>query len=247
MNKNSDFGFMFGMAFLAIVLAVAAYFFLISPALASRSAAIEAERAASDFNLTLENRIAQYEAEAAKLPEIEAEIEEIRTQLAPQEDVPVVRRDIAAILAAESIIVESETVSIPGLVVPGQTVLAPAAYAVGRESVTDGLQFQDLYGTAIDMEWRGTYANIIRAVAKLQMSEDRYYLVTNLNLVPDTEEEEGIYRATVQVYFFTLVDQSGAIDAGTNSSTVDPETGEQIGDTEPGDALRPLVPWVAED
>lgn len=247
MNKNKDLGFMVGMAFLALVIAAAAYLLLISPALATRSAAMEAEESARNFNENLELRIAQYRVEAQKLPEIEAQIAEIRTQFTPQENVPVVRRDIARILAAEAITLESETVSLPGLVVPGQTVLAPSAYAVGRESYTDPLVFQDLYGTAIDMQWQGAYSSIVRAIAQLQMSEDRYYLVSNFTITPDTEAGEGIYDATVQVYFFTLVDQVSGIDPGSNQTTVDPETGERVPDAQPGDALRPLVPWVSDE
>ena len=227
MKSTKDSGFLLLAIVIAAVLAAAAYFLLISPALTAKGEAAAAQEAAAVYNDTLEIQLAQYQKASEELPQTKAAIADIRVELAPQEDVAAIRRLIDPILVEETLTKVSDSVSIAAVVVPGSVFLQPSAAAVGRTSYTDALVFNNLYATSMEMEVKGTITSVMRAVAKLQMHEDRFLLVQGLSTEEDTEAGPGFVTARIQLYFFTLLDPSGIVDPGTNSTNVDPVTGDK--------------------
>lgn len=230
MNKSSskDPAFILGLIAVAAIIAIAAYFLLISPALMAMTEAAQRKEDAAAFNTTLEIQLAQYEAEFAKLPEIEAEIDEIHDAFSQREDLAAVRRAIYPILAGESLRLTEENVALPVLVTPGGLSLAAAASAVGRESYIEALTFQDLYATEYEIAFSGQYVNLMRALAKIQMHEGRYFLIGGFEAKADEELNDGTFDVRLTIMVFTLADAGGAIDPGVPGENIDPDTGEII-------------------
>jgi hypothetical protein len=240
--KYRDAGFILGAAFLAIVIAMASYFLLFSPVLAARADAMEAQEAAVAFNQTLEIQLIQKQAEAAKMPEFEEQIAEIATQLLPRDDLAQVRRDIDAIMVAEGVVVTVDAANPPVLVTSESISLASQAYTVGRVSYVEGLAFRDVYQTQMQLTLEGPYANIVRAIAKLQFNEGRYLLVSDLDIdeaVRLAPELPATFR--IKINYFTLFDPELGIDPGSNSGNFDPDTGEP---NDPPTLTDPLVPLI---
>lgn len=246
--KSRDSGFLLVLVFLAAVVAVAVFMFLMRPALATTSEAAERAEAAKDFNETLEDRLRIYEADFAKLPETQEQIAAIQQAFTPREDVPEVRRIISEILTTESLSLRNDSYGLPTLVAPGGVLLAPAAQAVGRTSYVEGLAFQDLYSTTVSLEFSGQYDSIIRAIARLQMNDSRYFLVRSAEIRKSEDEgSAGTFVATLEVIYFTLLDPTHKIDPGTVSGNIDPDTGERLPVTPPGSALTGGAPPPAPE
>ena len=236
MRNSKNAGFLLSIIAVAAVVAVAVYMFLMRPALDATAESKAAAEAASAFNDTLEIQLVQYQADFEKLPETQEKIALIQEGFAPQEDVAEIRRQIDELLTAEGLVVKSDSVTGPLLSLPGSQFLQPAAAAVGRTSYTDGLTYTDLYVTSFELEFLGSFDSVIRAIARLQMNEGRYFLVSAIDAA-QIEGSPGTYNAKITVQVFTLVDPTGTIDPGTNSANVDPITGEEEPITEPGSAL----------
>lgn len=243
--KSRDAGFILVLVAAAAIIATAVFMLLIQPAMTATSEAQALAQESKDFNDTLELRLAQYEADFAKLPETREQIATIQEAFAPQEDIPAVRRAIDEILGSESLTLRNDNYGLPLLVTPGTVFLEPSAQAVGRTSYVDGLTFQDLYSTTINLEFSGQYDNIVRAIAKMQMGEGRYLLVRSMEMRSNDEAADGTLIATLELVFFTLVDPTHKIDPGTNSADFDPETGEPVPTSPPGSALSGAAVPVA--
>ena len=130
MRNSKNAGFLLSIIAIAALVAVVAYMFLIRPSLDSISQSKAAEEAATTFNETLEIQLLQYQADFDKLPETQAQIDEIQTAFAPQEDVAEIRRQIYSLLGAEGLVFHTDNVTNPTLSVPGLLFLQPAAAAV---------------------------------------------------------------------------------------------------------------------
>lgn len=238
--KSGNAGFVLGALVLAAIIAAGAYFLLFSPALAAGSQAREDLQEAREFNELLELQILQKRAEFGRMDEYLDQIEEISSEIPATEQTATMRRQINAILAAESLQIRRDNLTDAAVVVPGQVILAPAAYAVGRESYVDGLVFRDLYATTIDYTVQGQYANVWRAIARLQMYEDRYFLLTSVSiLAPSGEVPNGGVEANLQIQIFTLYDPASGADVGAG---VDPNSDDLIDPVMPGDILTPRFP-----
>lgn len=233
--KSKDAGFILSLVLGAAVLAVVAFMFVIRPALNTTSEAREQEEASRSLNDTLMIQIAAYKADFEKLPDTKAQIEEIQGDIHPREDVASVRLQITEILAAEGVRLERDNVSLPMLMSPGSLYLGGAAAAVGRESYVDELQFKDLYVTSFDLEFSGDLNQIVRTIARLQMNEDRYFLVSVFEARSE-DQVPGGYVAHVKVDVFTLIDPALTVDPGINAGNLD-EDGQPARQPELGDPL----------
>lgn len=212
MKQQRDTTFITLLVLGLIAVLVAAWFLLFNPALARWSEAKAAYEQAYSFNESLELQLIQKRGEHAKLSEYQAEIDAISEALPPYEDLATIRRELYSILASETVAVEMDVANPAVAVEPGVSLAIPAA-AVGRESHVEGLAFQDLYQTEIQISLTGSYADIIAAIARLQLNEGRYYLVSDFS-IQETDRELPDEPSTVDivVHTFTLVDIESAID-----------------------------------
>lgn len=240
--KNRDAGFVLGAVAIGAIIAILSYYFLFAPALAAQSEAVAAAEESRAFNDTLEIQLAAKQAEFERLPEYEALIEEIATELPPRDDLAAFRRDINEIISDEAIVVTIDAANPAVLVEPGLVSLAPQAYAVGRESYIEGLVFQNTYQTQLQVTLFGPYLGVMNAIGRLQLHEGRYYLIAGVDLV-DASRTAPAEPATVVItmHSFTLVDAASGIDPGTNSGSVDEDTGEPLDPPALGDPRVPLL------
>jgi hypothetical protein len=240
--KSRDTGFTLVLIVLAAIIAIAAYYLLLNPALSQRSEAIASAEQARTLNADLENQLSVKMQEAEALPELREELAEMQAAFPPQENLSQVRRGVTELLALNEVSVVQSTLEPAVIVTPGGTILGPAAAAVGRESYIDGLVFQDLYGTTETLMISGTYQNVVKAIARLQMSDSRYYLVHSVQfqsttgVVPDAPAS-----AEIDLWYFVVYDPNAAVDVGGSEGVVDPEDGEPLEPVEPGNALDPVV------
>ena len=241
--KSQNAGFVLGAIVLAAIIAVAVYFLLLSPALAQRADALARQEAAQTFNESLELQLATKKAEAERLPEYKESLEEIQVQFAPREDIAAVRRVIDTIAVDSAVRVTVDSFAPAELAPPNVIALSTAAAAVGRVSYVEGLAFQDLYATQVTLTVSGTYADVMRAIARLQMDEEsRYFLIDALavNMGPDGTPETAT-TAEITAHFFTIFDAASGINPGINSGNIDPDTGLPLPPVDPGDAFLPPV------
>jgi hypothetical protein len=72
--------------------------------------------------------------------------------------------------------------------------------------------------------------------------EGRYFLVEDVSFAADSgTTPDAVATATLAMFAFTLYDPATGIDPGSNSGNFDPDTGDPLPDSDPGDALWPVV------
>lgn len=218
--KSKNTGFILLAMLAAILVAGVAYMFLFKPMLDARQEALEEAESVRSFNDTLNIRLAEYQRDWALMPEFEAEIAQIATQLVPQEDISGLRDRLAFTFAKYELAANIENAEPAILVEPGLVSLVSPAAAVGRTSYVEGLEFANLYQTSVQIEVLGTEDQILLAAGDLQLQEGRLLVIQNLAVVAQpTEERPDLYRGTFVVVFFTLVDPENGLDPGGLVST----------------------------
>lgn len=216
MTGQKNTGLTVVVALVAILATIGAYFLLFQPALNERSEALDALETQKDFNETLETRVATLQAKYEKMPELEAELEQVQTEFPPNENAGDVRALINELAQRTGVTIVSDSLSIPQPVVPAGS-LAAAAADVGKESYTEGLTVNGLYATTMEIEATGTQAAVSRFVAELQLGNHRYFyaMVSEITLLygadPQTLEAAAVVVETplkMRVTFFTMLDET---------------------------------------
>ncbi|WNM28674.1 hypothetical protein RN607_06620 [Demequina capsici] len=229
--RRSNTDITIGTLFIALLLAIGAWFLIFSPALDARAFAIEQTSATNDQNELLQTQLDGLLADYARLDEINADLAAVRVDLPVREDLESVRSTINDTANAYGITVVDLSASAPAVVDPSHLVLADAAAAVGKESVVDGLTFTSLVATPMQLTVEGDYAKVLGALTDLQLGDHRFVYVAT-SQITETEVGSGVYDGVFGLDVFTYVTADvdptlpeSLVDSTETPSSANPFTG----------------------
>lgn len=214
-----------GTVVVGLLLAVAAWFLLISPKRAEAADTREQTVAAQAQNEQLREDIAELKADFAKLPRYEAELAAMRRALPEEDQLNLLIRDIEARSTATNVQLFSIKPATPvvyegvaggaGTVTPaaaaGNAAAAPAPGAAATP-VAGGVLVQ----VPVEITVKGQFHNSEAFLRSLQQDVTRDYLVTGLEITPIEGDEPGFtaVNGDVQVvitgYVFAFTDAANA-------------------------------------
>ncbi|MBO9556541.1 hypothetical protein [Cellulomonas sp.] len=246
-----------GAVILSLLLAVASWFFAISPVMASTGEANEQAQAQRDQNAMLRDKINKLKVQSGKLDELKAELAGLQRQVPPVDALADFQRQAATYAAQRSVTIVSVMVSPAAAVVP-QVAAAPAETESAEPAApTDGSAPVDtapaptataldgFYELPISLEVIGTYANVLGFLSDMQSVNERLFLVSNLAGTGTQEAQAAGGRPATAVGDLDLVISGSAFvltpTLAPEVAPVDPAAAPPALPVPPADK-NPLVP-----
>lgn len=197
MTQTKTRAWIAGAVVVSLLLAVAAWFLLISPKRAVAAESREQTVAVADQNDQLRLEIAQLEADYANLPQFQAELEAIRRAIPRDDRLNQLTRDATAQAEASNVVLHSITTERPKLVEDGVAEAAAAAEAAedadteagaaeSADTVAPAATPSAGKGTLVQVPLqilvKGNFQNTETFLRSLQTSIGQDFLVIGLNV-----------------------------------------------------------------
>ena len=229
MTLNKTRAWIAGALVVSLLLAVAAWFLLISPKRAEAAESREMTVAAQSQNEQLRAEIEQLKQEFAKLPQYEAELAAIRRALPEQDQLNVLTRELEAQAGAANVQLFSVAPGTPtARTESADAAAAPAAD--GEAAGTEAGSSANLVQIPVVVTVNGDFQKSEVFLRSLQQNISRDYLVTGLSIEPAQQEAgftptNGDVRVVITGYIFAYTETASAAGAPAQAPAAAAEGG----------------------
>lgn len=224
-----------GSALVALLVAAAAWFLALSPALSAVAETRDETEAAQMQNDIQRTKLATLEKQFAELDTYRAELAAIQKQIPAEDAEPALLREIHAVAAEAGVTVLQFTVTEePSLFFAAEQAATETATADGSEESAEGTDAEAPVGVngfvriPVDITVIGAYPSAVSMVAGLQERLDRLFLVTGLSAEGQDEAEaangkpavrEGDVEMVISGYVYVLQEDAAAPEPESGAAT----------------------------
>lgn len=225
-------GWIGGAAFVAVIIMLVAWFFAISPTLATASDTRVESQAQQNENELARVKINNLKKQFLKIDEIKAELAAVQLQIPTKHDLAVFQKQLAAVALAHQVTIVSVAVA------PAKE-LAPPAAAVAETDVTTTetsgsstpapttptapVGAAGLYALATSIDVLGRYPDVVAFLQDVQTGIQRLFLVDSISATGQQQTAASAGRpATVPGDLELVITGSLYVLADTAASTATP-------------------------
>ncbi len=238
MSLNKTRAWVAGAVVVWILLSVAAWFLVIGPKRAEAAEVREQTLAVQQQNQQTEQRIETLKKQAADLPKLQAERDELRAALPQGDEIAALTRRLNAMADSSQAILDSIATGTPVEVSPAATPAPAAEEGTGEgEAATDTTATQaaaapaasaGLVKVPITVTVTGTYNQSLDFLKRLQSDDGRNYLVESISVGDpkllgdgnvDEAKAKGWVTMTIVGSVFALPETAAAAPAADTAAT----------------------------